>query len=92
MQPRSTTPMPSGSIVTWGAVGSAGLLCEAHDYLKETHPKCTAARDRTLQGHPFNGKQKKSLAYVIAIMNMILHGIEAPMTLRNYKKRPYPIW
>ena len=24
------------------------------------------------------GKEKKSLAYVIAIMNMILHGIEAP--------------
>ena len=26
----------------------------------------------------FVGKEKKSLAYVIAIMNMILHGIEAP--------------
>ena len=26
----------------------------------------------------FYGKEKKSLAYVIAIMNMILHGIEAP--------------
>jgi hypothetical protein len=26
----------------------------------------------------FYGKEKKPLAYVIAIMNMILHGIEAP--------------
>ena len=26
----------------------------------------------------FFGKEKKSLAYVIGIMNMILHGIEAP--------------
>ena len=32
----------------------------------------------TLQNRTFYGKEKKSLAYVIAIMNMILHGIEAP--------------
>ena len=32
----------------------------------------------TLQSRTFYGKEKKSLAYVIAIMNMILHGIEAP--------------
>jgi type I restriction enzyme M protein len=31
-----------------------------------------------LQTKTFFGKEKKSLAYVIAIMNMILHGIEAP--------------
>ena len=61
-----------------GAVGSAGFLCEAFDYLKESHPKRTTAQDRTLQERTFYGKEKKSLAYVIAIMNMILHGIEAP--------------
>jgi type I restriction enzyme M protein len=61
-----------------GAVGSAGFLCEAYDYLKETHPKRTTAQDRILQERTFYGKEKKSLAYVIAIMNMILHGIEAP--------------
>jgi type I restriction enzyme M protein len=33
---------------------------------------------KTLQERTFYGKEKKSLAYVIAIMNMILHGIEAP--------------
>jgi len=31
-----------------------------------------------LQKDTFTGKEKKSLAYVIAIMNMILHGIAAP--------------
>ena len=31
----------------------------------------------------FYGKEKKSLAYVIAIMNMILHGIEAPNILHT---------
>ncbi|MEI7851494.1 MAG: N-6 DNA methylase [Kiritimatiellales bacterium] len=61
-----------------GAVGSAGFLCEAYDYLKETYPKRTTSQDRTLQEKTFYGKEKKSLAYVIAIMNMILHGIEAP--------------
>jgi len=61
-----------------GAVGSAGFLCEAYEYLKEVHPKRTTAQDRTLQERTFYGKEKKSLAYVIAIMNMILHGIEAP--------------
>ena len=61
-----------------GAVGSAGFLCEAYDYLKQTHPKRTTSEDKTLQEKTFFGKEKKSLAYVIAIMNMILHGIEAP--------------
>src|SRR6266705_3413327 len=61
-----------------GAVGSAGFLCESFDYLKYTNPKRTTAQDRILQERTFYGKEKKSLAYVIAIMNMILHGIEAP--------------
>lgn len=61
-----------------GAVGSAGFLCEAYDYLKESNPKRTTAQDKILQERTFYGKEKKSLAYVIAIMNMILHGIEAP--------------
>ena len=36
-----------------------------------------------LQERTFLGKEKKSLAYVIAIMNMILHGIEAPSILHT---------
>jgi type I restriction enzyme M protein len=59
-----------------GACGSAGFLCEAYDYLS---PQAGKAADlETLQKRTFYGKEKKSLAYVIAIMNMILHGIEAP--------------
>ena len=60
-----------------GAVGSAGFLCEAFDYLS-TKPNLTTKDLKTLQERTFYGKEKKSLAYVIAIMNMILHGIEAP--------------
>lgn len=66
-----------------GAVGSAGFLCEAYEYLKKTHPKRSTAQDRMLQERTFYGKEKKSLAYVIAIMNMILHGIEAPNILHT---------
>jgi len=60
-----------------GACGSAGFLCESFDYLKAS--KNLGTKDlKTLQERTFYGKEKKSLAYVIAIMNMILHGIEAP--------------
>ena len=60
-----------------GACGSAGFLCEAFDYLK-AKKNLTTKDVKTLQERTFYGKEKKSLAYVIAIMNMILHGIEAP--------------
>ena len=60
-----------------GAVGSAGFLCEAFEYLK-TSKDLTTKEAKTLQKDTFYGKEKKSLAYIIGIMNMILHGIEAP--------------
>jgi len=60
-----------------GAVGSAGFLCESFVYLT-AKPGLTTKDAKTLQERTFYGKEKKSLAYVIAIMNMILHGIEAP--------------
>ncbi len=72
-----------GETIYDGAVGSAGFLCEAYDYLQRTNPTRTTAQDRLLQERTFYGKEKKSLAYVIAIMNMILHGIEAPNILHT---------
>jgi type I restriction enzyme M protein len=60
-----------------GACGSAGFLCESFEHLK-ANKNLTTKDARTLQDRTFYGKEKKSLAYVIAIMNMILHGIEAP--------------
>ncbi len=66
-----------------GAVGSAGFLCEAFDYLKSGPSTGSGSglstKDwETLQKRTFYGKEKKSLAYIIGIMNMILHGVEAP--------------
>lgn len=65
-----------GETVYDGAVGSAGFLCEAHDYMRKGD--LTTTDLNILQTKTFYGREKKSLAYVIAIMNMILHGIEAP--------------
>lgn len=59
-----------------GACGSCGFLCEAFAYLKD---QAKSTRDvEWLQTRAFTGKEKKSLAYVIGTMNMILHGIDAP--------------
>jgi type I restriction enzyme M protein len=65
-----------------GACGSAGFLCESYEYLSAKGNLSTKDLE-TLQTRTFYGKEKKSLAYVIAIMNMILHGIEAPNILHT---------
>jgi type I restriction enzyme M protein len=70
-----------GETIYDGAVGSAGFLCEAYDYLRR--PDLTSGEWETLQTRTFHGQEKKSLAYVIGIMNMVLHGIEAPNLIRT---------
>ena len=66
-----------GNKIYDAAVGSAGFLVEAFEYLKNSK-KLTTADVTTLQKKTFYGKEKKSLAYIIGTMNMILHGVEAP--------------
>lgn len=66
-----------GEKVYDGAAGSCGFLCEAYEYMYERMDKTTDNLQK-LQESTFYGKEKKNLAYVIGIMNMILHGIEAP--------------
>lgn len=66
-----------GEKVYDGAVGSAGFLCEAYEYMYDRMEK-TTDNLKTLQESTFYGKEKKNLAYIIGVMNMILHGIEAP--------------
>lgn len=71
-----------GETVYDGAVGSAGFLCEAYDWMRNSK-ELSAAEYETLQTNTFYGKEKKSLAYVIGIMNMILHGVEAPNIIHS---------
>ena len=66
-----------GETIYDGAVGSAGFLCESFLYLMQSK-KLTPADIEVLQKKTFFGKEKKSLAYIIGTMNMILHGIDAP--------------
>ncbi|MBW8050331.1 MAG: N-6 DNA methylase [Cytophagales bacterium] len=66
-----------GNTIYDGAVGSAGFLVESFDYLTKSK-KLSTSDVTTLQKKTFYGKEKKSLAYIIGIMNMILHGVEAP--------------
>ena len=75
-----------GETIYDGAAGSAGFLCEAFDYLRKggREQKQLSTNDlKILQESTFYAKEKKSLAYVIAIMNMILHGIEAPNVIHT---------
>jgi len=65
------------------ACGSAGFLCAAYEYLRQSKKELSAKELETLQRKTLYGKEKKSLAYIIGVMNMILHGIEAPNILHT---------
>jgi type I restriction enzyme M protein len=65
-----------GKTVYDGACGSAGFLCEAYNYM---HANVKRTEDeKILQEATFTGKDDKALPYIIATMNMILHGVECP--------------
>ena len=66
-----------GQTIYDGAAGSAGFLCESFAYLTKSK-QLTTNEVEILQKKTFYGKEKKSLAYIIGTMNMILHGIDAP--------------
>ncbi len=72
-----------GKTIYDGACGSAGFLCESYLYLTEDNAKLSTGQMKTLQTKTFYGKEIKSLAYIIGVMNMILHGIEAPNILHT---------
>ena len=66
-----------GETVYDGAVGSAGFLVEAFEHISQSK-SLTGSELIKLQTKSFYGAEKKTLAYIIGIMNMILHGIESP--------------
>lgn len=65
-----------------GAAGSCGFPCEAYLYMHDhAHPGTTD--EQTLQTRTFYAKELKGLAYIIGMMNMILHGIESPNVIKT---------
>ena len=71
-----------GETVYDGACGSAGFLCEAYSYM-HSKPGLTSSEEEILQTKTFYGKELKGLAYIIAMMNMILHGVQSPNIVRT---------
>jgi type I restriction enzyme M protein len=66
-----------GQTVYDGAAGSCGFLVEAFEYMKQ-QPGLGSADWTQLQQDTFFGNEKTPLAYVMGVMNMILHGVESP--------------
>ncbi len=59
-----------------GAAGSCGFLIEAYEYMKSQE---RSTKDlEILKKETFYGNEKTPLAYIMWVMNMILHGIENP--------------
>lgn len=65
-----------GESVLDPACGTGGFLVEAHEHLKAQVK--TPEDRRCLQNEALNGQEAKPLPYMLAQMNLLLHGLEAP--------------
>jgi len=75
-------PQP-GQTVYDAAAGSCGFLIETLEHLKRHRKKLTTTQWDNILHETFFGYEKTSLAYVMGMMNMILHGIESPNLYRQ---------
>ncbi len=65
-----------GEVVLDPACGTGGFLVEAFTHLEA---QCKTVKDReTLQERSIQGGEAKSLPYLLAQMNLLLHGLENP--------------
>ncbi len=63
------------------AAGTGGFLVETYEHLK---PGVKTLEDRrTLQGEMLYGIEKKPMAYLLGMMNLLLHGVEQPNLRRD---------
>ena len=65
-----------GETVLDPACGTGGFLVEAYDHL--VTQVSTPEQRRTLQRETLYGQEAKPLPYMLAQMNLLLHGLEAP--------------
>ena len=73
----------AGQTIYDAAAGSCGFLVEAFDHLKAKKSALSTEQWDFIQRDTFFGFEKTSLAYVMGMMNMILHGIESPNLFRG---------
>ncbi len=65
-----------GEVVLDPACGTAGFLAEAFAHLEK---QCNKAQDRkVVQERSIHGGEAKPLPYMLAQMNLLLHGLDAP--------------
>jgi type I restriction enzyme M protein len=64
-----------GETVLDPASGTAGFLVESYQHLFR---QCKTVKDRRTLQKSIIGGEAKSLPYLLALMNLMLHGIEAP--------------
>jgi len=68
-----------GETVLDPACGTGGFLVEAYDHFKQQVEKTQNLEDRRrLQEQSLYGQEAKPLPYMLAQMNLLLHGLEAP--------------
>ncbi|WP_319231097.1 N-6 DNA methylase [Draconibacterium orientale] len=68
-----------GETIYDGAAGSCGFLIEAFEHIKEEYKgRLNTEQWNFLHEETFFGNEKTPLAYIMGMMNMILHGIESP--------------
>lgn len=73
----------AGQTIYDAAAGSCGFLVEAFEHLKKNKGQLSTEQWRFIQQDTFFGYEKTSLAYVMGMMNLILHGIESPNLYRG---------
>jgi len=73
----------AGRTIYDAAAGSCGFLIEAFEHLRQNRQQLTTEQWDFIQQQTFFGFEKTSLAYVMGMMNMILHGIESPNLYRQ---------
>lgn len=73
----------AGQTIYDAAAGSCGFLVEAFEHLKAKRNELSTQQWDFIQRDTFFGFEKTSLAYVMGMMNMILHGIESPNLFRG---------
>jgi type I restriction enzyme M protein len=66
-----------GQTVLDPACGTGGFLVEAYDHLRTQIGKNVSKR-ALLQNHTLYGQEAKPLPYMLAEMNLLLHGLETP--------------
>jgi len=65
-----------GEVILDPACGTGGFLSESFEHLRK---QCKTVQDReTLQKKSIVGGEAKSLPYLLAQMNLLLHGLESP--------------